>query len=196
MTARCTATNRAGERCGRAPAPGCAVCRSHGAAAPQVAAAGQRRKAEVDAAVELRRLVPTDPAPVADPLGALLLLAAETLGVKSAAAELVARLDSLRTADGSDVAPEVRLLERALDRCERVLATLARLGIEERLAAVSESQGRAIAAVLRGFLDALLAELKRAVDPELTAERFESLTKPLMLTALRGLADDDGRIRP
>lgn len=193
---RCTATNRRGERCGRAPAPGCAVCRAHGGAAPQVAAAGQRQKAEADAVAELRRLLPTEATPVGNPLRALLDLAGEMLAVKSAAAELVARLDSLRTADGSDVAPEVRLLERALDRCERVLSSLARLGIEERLAAVSESQGRAIGGLLRGFLDALLVELKREVDPELTAERFESLTKPLMLTALRGLADDDGRIRP
>lgn len=36
--AQCTATNRQGKRCGRAPIVGGTVCRMHGGAAPQVAA--------------------------------------------------------------------------------------------------------------------------------------------------------------
>lgn len=36
---RCTATNREGERCGRAPIPGGTVCVNHGGKAPQTAAA-------------------------------------------------------------------------------------------------------------------------------------------------------------
>ena len=49
---QCTATNRAGERCGRPPIPGGSVCRFHGGAAPQVKAAAQARlRAMVDPAL-------------------------------------------------------------------------------------------------------------------------------------------------
>jgi hypothetical protein len=40
---RCTATNRAGVQCGRAPIPGGNVCASHGGKAPQVIAAAKVR---------------------------------------------------------------------------------------------------------------------------------------------------------
>lgn len=43
MKARCTATNRQGTRCGRAPIPGGTVCRMHGGAAPQVKEAAMAR---------------------------------------------------------------------------------------------------------------------------------------------------------
>jgi len=40
---QCTATNRAGTRCGRAPIPGGMVCDRHGGKAPQTIAAAQAR---------------------------------------------------------------------------------------------------------------------------------------------------------
>lgn len=40
---RCTATNRAGTRCGRRPIPGGSVCVMHGGGAPQVKAAALER---------------------------------------------------------------------------------------------------------------------------------------------------------
>ena len=40
---RCTALNRSGERCGRAPIPGGRVCLLHGGAAPQAQAAAKTR---------------------------------------------------------------------------------------------------------------------------------------------------------
>jgi PAS domain-containing protein len=43
---RCTAHNAKGAPCGRRPATGTDVCRSHGGAAPQVIAAAERRRAE------------------------------------------------------------------------------------------------------------------------------------------------------
>lgn len=49
---RCTATNRQGRRCGKAPILGGTVCRMHGGAAPQVMqAAEERLKALVDPAI-------------------------------------------------------------------------------------------------------------------------------------------------
>ncbi len=61
---RCTATNRLGERCGRAPIPGGAVCVLHGGRAPQtVAAAKARLLAGADLAIDylLELLVPKPP---------------------------------------------------------------------------------------------------------------------------------------
>lgn len=43
MKARCTATNRQGKRCGKAPIQGGNVCRMHGGAAPQVKQAAMER---------------------------------------------------------------------------------------------------------------------------------------------------------
>lgn len=40
---RCTATNRQGNRCGKAPIPGGTVCRMHGGGAPQVKAKALER---------------------------------------------------------------------------------------------------------------------------------------------------------
>lgn len=49
---RCTATNRAGQRCKKAPIPGGAVCVMHGGGAPQVQQAAKLRLAAlVDPAI-------------------------------------------------------------------------------------------------------------------------------------------------
>lgn len=45
----CTATNRAGNRCGRYPAIGATVCHFHGGAAPQVRRQAKRRRIEARA---------------------------------------------------------------------------------------------------------------------------------------------------
>jgi hypothetical protein len=61
---RCTATNRAGERCRRAPIPGGNVCVMHGGRAPQtIAAAKAKLAAARDFAIDylLRLLEPRPP---------------------------------------------------------------------------------------------------------------------------------------
>jgi len=44
---QCTATNRSGNRCGRAPIIGGTVCKAHGGGAPQVIRAARLRLAEL-----------------------------------------------------------------------------------------------------------------------------------------------------
>lgn len=56
---RCSARNRAGGRCGRAPIAGGMVCHLHGGAAPQVRKAAAERIAELvePALVEMARII-------------------------------------------------------------------------------------------------------------------------------------------
>jgi len=63
---RCSATNRAGQPCGRSPHPGAVVCLMHGAAAPQVRESARLRLlAGADLAIDylLNLLVPLPPCP-------------------------------------------------------------------------------------------------------------------------------------
>lgn len=85
-------------------------------------------------------------APIDDPLRALQQLAGEVLAWKNA---LVARVD-LTDLDG----PTVVLMERALDRCNTVLSTIARLNIDERLAAVDEATAVMVVRALEAGLAA------------------------------------------
>ena len=63
---QCTATNRAGQQCGKAAIGGANICRSHGGAAPQVKRRAEERLASlVDSAIaELGRLLLSKPAAV------------------------------------------------------------------------------------------------------------------------------------
>jgi hypothetical protein len=83
---------------------------------------------------------------VANPLQALLELADEAMLLKE---ELRRRVVQLKEDEidwryegvaGEQIRGEILLYERALDRCGRLLLQLARLGIEERLARVTERQ--------------------------------------------------------
>jgi hypothetical protein len=153
---RCAARrSRDGQPCRRWAIPGLRVCASHGGSAPQARAAAARRVAEAKAAAVLNTW---SSEPVADPLGELQRLAGEVVGWKNLLAGRVAELTQMRYEGraGEQLRAEVALFERALDRCERVLSSMARLNIDERLAVVSETQGRALARVV----DAVLADLE------------------------------------
>ncbi len=70
----CTATNRQGKRCGRAPIVGGTVCASHGGKAPQVEAAAHRRTLDGfvgPALVEMRAILDDDKTPASVRLGAI-----------------------------------------------------------------------------------------------------------------------------
>jgi hypothetical protein len=134
---------------------GAVVCSAHGGRAPQVKAAARRRGLERQAAAELARL---DVQPLDDPLSELALLAGQVVAWKDAMAGLVNQLAGLRyegDGSGEQLRAEVALLERAFDRCERVLTAMARLNIDERLTEISEARAGQImsflAAVLRRF---------------------------------------------
>lgn len=139
---RCHAhSSRTGDPCKLWAVRGGKVCNKHGGKAPQVKAAAQQRVVEQEITETLGRL---QVVPIHDPLTALAGLAGEITAWKELAADRVALLKDLASrnyASGSDeVRAEIQVYERALDRCVTVLATIARLNIDERLVKISQQQ--------------------------------------------------------
>ena len=154
---RCTAekSTQAGVPCGNWAMVGQTVCRYHGGAAAQNKGAAARRRTERELRDILARL---DVAPVQNPLEALRQLAGEVTWWKNALAGRVNDLTSIRyesETGGEQLRSEIALFERAMDRCATVLGTIARLNIDERLAAISEQQ-------IEAFLGAIEAALNAA----------------------------------
>lgn len=123
--------------CGQFPRRGATVCHWHGGAAPQV----QRAAHQVQVRREITKAREIlDAAPITDPLRALQELAGQVVEWKDV---LAARVDlhALRYESNistEQIRGEVQLLERAMDRCNTVLATIAKLNIDERLARIDE----------------------------------------------------------
>lgn len=157
---------RGGKQCGCAPMAGQAVCGSHGGRSPRAVAAGLGVVAEVRMREQLGKLAVT---PIDNPLLELQHLAGEARAWKELLAEHVAKLDRMRysTDGGEAVRGEILLFERAMDRCLAVLATVAKLNIDERLVRIYEAQKdmilRAIDAALAsaGVAGAAAAEAKQ-----------------------------------
>ncbi|WP_406507643.1 hypothetical protein [Streptomyces sp. NBC_00212] len=163
---------------------GAGRCKLHGGSTPNQKASAARQHAEAEARAVLAEL---GVAPVEDPLKQLLALAGQVLAWQKATAELVNRLDAVRyqSATGSEqIRAEVVLYERAMDRAVAVLTAIARLNIEERLAAIGERQidvlVRAVEAALAsvGIRGEDAVEAKRIVARHLraldSASPFES----------------------
>jgi hypothetical protein len=175
-TGRCAARTSRGP-CKKHPIRGAAVCRWHGGAAPQVKAAAARRVAAHEALAALARRGVT---PVGNPLAALAELAGEILAVKDVFRERAAQLGEetwrYEDAKGAEqLRAELALYERALDRSARVLEAIARLKIDERLAAVTEQQGQTLAAVVVAVLERLDLGEQAARVRELVAAELERL---------------------
>jgi hypothetical protein len=152
---RCTAhSSRTGDPCKLWAIRGANVCNKHGGRAPRVKAAAAARVVEQDIAKTLGRFAVV---PVHDPLTALAELAGEITAWKELAAERVAALKDLAQRNfqsGSDeVRAEIQVYERALDRCVHVLATIARLNIDERLVKISEQQAAIVKTALLGAME-------------------------------------------
>jgi hypothetical protein len=126
----------------------------------------RRKAAERVAEQEARQaLGHLDSRPVDDPLTALSELAGEIVAWKNALAERVAVLKSTGYAGttGEQIRADVALYERAMDRAVVALATISKLNIDERLAAIRERQFELVSAALTGALvDAGLPDSTRA----------------------------------
>lgn len=162
----CGAQTRAEDKhaCRLAPVPGGKRCRFHGGASPRAKAKVERDRVEG----ELRELASTLAAPPVDnPLEALSALAGEINAWKDFLAEKLTELNTLRYSGehAEQIRGEVVLYERALDRAVSVLTSIARLNIDERLAAIGEVQ----AAMLEGAMEAALTALGLSLEEKTRA---------------------------
>lgn len=132
------------------------VCYYHGGRAPQVRAKAAERVVEEEVRQTLASL---NVNPIDDPLTEMSRLAGQVVAFKDAIAVMVNNLeDRIRYEDvkGSEqLRSEVAVWERALDRCNTVLSSMARLKIDERLAAISEKQAAIVIAAIDAALDAV-----------------------------------------
>lgn len=162
---KCRGITTAGGYCGR-PAgwgtdhAGAGRCKLHGGSAPSGRKAGARMLAEKQAAASLAEMGVRE---ITDPVGELIRIVSEIVSFKdfwaAHVAELGGDIDYTDDKQTENVRAVVGAYERALDRSERALVNLNRLGIEDRLARVQERQVEALAVMAVGVITAVLADL-------------------------------------
>lgn len=151
---KCTATSKqTGKRCGAWPVPGATVCRTHGGAAPQVQAKAAERVVDQQARRALADI--GDFTAVDNPLTELALLAGRARQWMHVMAERVADLERFRyttMTGGEELRAEVALYERAMDRTAKMLESIAKLNIDERLAVIDERRVERILTAIEAAL--------------------------------------------
>lgn len=124
-------------------------CKSHGGNVPGARVKSERALADAMAREWFGTAV--EASAVEDPLRALKILAGECLAWKDTCSGFLRELAGVEHTSetvGSQVRAQVIVWERALDRCEHVLTSLARLKIDERLARIEQDKADMI---LRAF---------------------------------------------
>jgi hypothetical protein len=130
--------------------PGTGQCKLHGGCMPNNRASAIGQQAA-------KLLYRHDATPVTDPLEALQRLAGRALALEETIGKLVNDLTSIRYESGGEssseqLRAEVAVLERAMDRCGKLLVDIAKLNIEERMARVTEAQAAMVQEAFRKTL--------------------------------------------
>ncbi|MFD7016124.1 hypothetical protein [Streptomyces sp. NPDC059928] len=173
---RCTATTRRSkERCRLWALQGLTVCYRHGAT-KRAQAKGRRAVADAKLDEQLNRLlVGTGAAPVDNPLRALASLAGEMTALKDGLAGLVRKLDvdeiRYKGGAGEQIRAEVVLYERALERTGQLLVNIARLNIDDRLAAIEEKQTDTVIRAIEAALASVGVRGEDAIQAKQVAAR-------------------------
>lgn len=199
MHERCAGHNGSGQPCGLYPRKGLEVCRVHGGNTPVALEKLRRREVERQATAWLVRWRDGQDRPVTDPFEELEKIAGEVVAFKD---YLRAQVDDLggiltywtertwddgtelRTQAVEELRATVAAYERALDRSARVLASIVKLDIAERMATINATKADLIVQAVRTGLSSvdIPAEL-RAGAADAVADALESLARPRELTA-------------
>lgn len=214
----CTATAKgSGERCKRFASPGSTVCVKHGAGAPQVRAAAERRLEEQRAQSVLRDGLAAaygDVVPSVDPAEAMLAAVswkyAEVVALRVKVAELDDKDRVWGVADetikgsgefpGTDVTSSARpnvwwqMLHRAEEQLVKFAAAARSAGCDERRVQIAEDLGRQIAGVLQAFAASMLASVVERLDegPSVFREVWSAAVAVNAPAALRGVGGGVG----
>jgi hypothetical protein len=185
-------------------------CKFHGGSTPNGATAGERLmiKEESTAIVVQEAKVPatigerlSNPGPIAPPEVEVLKLAGE---MKEWAGVMREKISDLNTFDITDAAgieharALVELYERALDRYSELIQFMIKIGVRERVVAIQEQQGQALALLVLGLItnpQLNLSSVQIALARELFAERARAMGSRLSPDWAQGiensLSDDD-----
>ena len=161
--AKCGAKTRSGGTCQNPPVNGATRCRMHGGALPQVKLKAARNTLSVRVAGELKS---RDIEPVDDPVKELSRAVGETVAFRDICRDLLAEVTDgwTRTnpvAGNEETKAAVQLYAAAQRDATRDLSTMVKLGIQDRVAAISEMKAAAwIAAMGR------LVDLARTTDAD------------------------------
>jgi hypothetical protein len=181
-----TPTNR--ERCGRPkrqgdrspckqPAGwgtnhvGSGPCKKHGGSISGVAK--HHQAILIEAKVRTLFGQTEDTRPVDNPLAMYADFAGKVMAWMAVLDKLCHDIDSPRYAGltGEQIRGEVQLYERAMDRCNTVLSTYAKLNIDERLARITEAQQLMVLQAIEAALAAAEVTGARAVDAKKAAAK-------------------------
>jgi hypothetical protein len=183
VRSRCGAkTKRTDAPCRAWPDKGGTRCRRHGGGTALAKAKARRAVLEEQAR---RAVMSLDADPGNDPMGVLSWMAGEAVAWKNLMAGLVEGLAQWRyqsVGGFEQLRAEVALFERAMDRCVHVLATMARLELDERLVAVTEREAELVLVALVAGLEEtgvpLTPELEQKVR-QAAASRLRVRTDPV-----------------
>jgi len=172
----CIARTRAGGVCGNAAILGATVCRLHGGSIGRVKRSAALRVAQEKATRAIER---EGIAPLGEPVEMLRQLTAEAVQLKDYFADRLKALEELRYtapgAGGEQLRSEVALYERALDRSQKFLHDLAKLGLDTRAVQIDEARIVLLVAVL----EKVLASPELALDATRQARGRELLAEAL-----------------
>lgn len=169
---RCGAKTQVGGNCIRFPVRGAKRCYRHGGGSPQAQKAAKRAVLAGKALIQLSRMDTSRP--VTDPLTALSEVAGEIIRWKDLMALHVADLQNVSYSSaeaGEQIRGQVLLYERAMDRAVQVLAAIAKLNIDERLAAIDERQAALVERAVVATLDSLSLTVEQRRDAMRTLTR-------------------------
>ncbi|MFI5814834.1 hypothetical protein ACIA7S_28245 [Streptomyces sp. NPDC051643] len=134
---------------------GVGYCRLHGGNTKNQRVSARAEMVEAEARKVLATL---DVTPVSDPFAALSLLAGQVITWQEAISVIVNNLGNRVRYEGAGGAEQLRaeiaLYERAMDRTGSILGMIAKLGIEDRMARVTERQADALVSALEAALAA------------------------------------------
>jgi hypothetical protein len=166
-------------------------CKYHGGKTPSGKTSGERamiKKESTDISVRL-----SHPDPIAPPEVEVLRLAGEMKEWTTVMRDKIAELPSFESIDANGVEHVkaiVELYERALDRYSELIQFMIKIGVRERVVAIQEQQGQALAALVIALITspklglsleqidlarAMFAERARAMGSRLSPDWAEAL---------------------